>query len=256
MGRLIAISQSNYIPWKGYFDLIARVDEFLLLDEVQYTRRDWRNRNQIKTANGLLWLSVPVQTKGRYKQRIDETVVADPAWPRKHWAAITQAYRTSPYFASLRERWELAYRELEEVERLSDLNRRLIELACEDLGIMTPIKWSTEYPSADGATERLLALCLAAGATEYLSGPAAKSYLDVKRFEEKGVRVRWMDYAGYPEYPQLYGQFIHNVSVLDLLFNTGSRAFEFLSPKRGLRERDPSKAPHTCSAKVRSWHPK
>ena len=224
--RSVAISQSNYIPWKGYFDLIDQVDEFMLLDEVQYTRRDWRNRNKIKTSQGLRWLSVPVQSKGRYEQRIDETLIAESDWPSRHWSTIAQAYSAAPHFDELHDRWEPVYRGLEGIERLSDVNRRLIELACEDLDITTPIRWSTDYPSADGATERLLSLCLAAGADEYVSGPAAKAYLDVARFEQEGVSVRWMDYSGYPEYTQLHGEFDHGVSIVDVLFNTGRQARE------------------------------
>jgi hypothetical protein len=226
--RRVAIVQSNYIPWKGYFDLIGSVDEFLLLDEVQYTPRNWRNRNQIKTQAGLRWLTLPVRTSGRRFQRIDEVLVADREWPRSHWSAIEQAYRKAPHFDEIAHSLAPLYRQLRELERLSDINRALLEAVCELLGIDTPILWSTDYESVPGLSERLLALCQAVGADEYVSGPLARAYLDVELFARAGVRVAWIDYSGYPPYRQLHGQFTHNVSVLDLLFCEGSAARSFL----------------------------
>jgi hypothetical protein len=223
----VAIVQSNYLPWKGYFDLIAAADHFVLYDEVQYTRRDWRNRNRIKTAAGVRWLTVPVQTKGAYTQRIDETRIADPRWARSHCSAIEQAYRDAPAFAETTALLAPLYDGFGD-GLLSDVNEALLRRVCRQLGITTPISRSTDHPGAGGPSERLLTICTALGATEYVSGPAARAYLDVDLFARAGVGVRWFDYTGYREYPQLHGPFVHEVSIIDLLFNTGSRSHEWL----------------------------
>jgi hypothetical protein len=225
--RRTAIVQSNYIPWKGYFDLINHVDRFVLLDEVQYTRRDWRNRNRIKTAAGTRWLTIPVETRGRYEQRIDETRIADPGWRRSHWSAIEQAYRDAPHFAPVSAVLEPLYRELDS-GLLSEVNFAFLCRVRDMLGIGTPISWSTDYESGGGRSQRLLDICLATGATEYVSGPLARDYLDVGMFQRAGVRVAWFDYSGYPAYPQLHGAFEHGVSVLDLLFCAGEDSRRFL----------------------------
>jgi hypothetical protein len=223
MGKRVAAIQSNYIPWKGYFDALNAVDEFILLDEVQYTKRDWRNRNRIKSRRGSSWLTVPVQVKGRYHQRIDETLIADPDWAQRHWSTITHTYRPAPCFAEIAERLEPVYLG-RAYERLSDLNRALLEAVSELLGIETVLSWSTDYETSGTRGERIMELCLAAGASEYVSGPAARSYMDEQEFRRNGIEVRWCDYGGYPAYPQLSEPFEHNVSILDLLFHTGADA--------------------------------
>jgi hypothetical protein len=227
MGKRVAAIQSNYVPWKGYFDVVNAVDEFILLDEVQYTRRDWRNRNRIKGSQGGQWLTIPVSAKGRYHDRIDEMRVADPCWSERHWRTITHVYRRATCFDEVAPRLEAAYRSLD-AERLSEVNRALIEVVNDLLGITTPLRWSTEYETTDSRSARILELCVAAGADEYLSGPAARDYLDVDEFDRSGIRVLWCDYDGYPAYPQLAEPFEHGVSILDLLFNTGSRAREHM----------------------------
>lgn len=220
--KRIAISQSNYLPWKGYFHVIGSVDEFVLYDEVQYTKRDWRNRNRIKTPKGLTWLTVPVNVKGRFEQRIDETTIADAGWATSHWDKITAAYSRAPYFEELRETFETVYHSGTR-ERLSDVNRDLLELVMGLLDIETPLSWSTDYPhEAEGKTERLLSICQQSGASEYWSGPAARAYLDESQFERAGVTVRYVDYSGFPEYEQMHGEFRHDVSIVDLLFNAGT----------------------------------
>jgi hypothetical protein len=224
MGKRVAIIQSNYVPWKGYFDAINAVDEFILLDEVQYTRRDWRNRNRIKSPDGMQWLTIPVVAKGRYHQRIDETAIAEPGVGERHWKTLSHVYRRAPHFDAVAERLERHFTAAP-WERLSDVNRQLTEAVCGCLGIETPILWSTDYDAADATRgERILELCLQAGADEYVSGPAARAYLEEDRFARAGVNVRWLDYSGYPPYPQLGEPFEHGVSVLDLLFNTGADA--------------------------------
>jgi hypothetical protein len=223
MSKRVAVIQSNYVPWKGYFDAINCVDEFILLDEVQYTRRDWRNRNRIKAKDGARWLSIPVQAKGRYHQRIDETLIDDPEWGVRHWETLRHAYRRAPHFGAVEELVAPLYLE-RRFERLSDANRAFIEAIAGALGIGTRLSWSTDYATTGERGERILELCRAAGADEYVSGPAAKAYLDESAFASAGVRVRWIDYSGYPEYDQLAPPFEHSVSILDLLFHTGSAA--------------------------------
>ena len=215
----IAIVQSNYIPWKGYFDLIAAVDEFVIYDDMQYTRRDWRNRNKIKTPHGLLWLTIPVQVKGKYHQRIRDTEIADPNWAKEHWRTLTQYYGRSAHFDEIA-RW-LGPLYDETASNLSELNRRFIEAIARYLGIGTEITDSRNYRLVDGKTERLADLCQQARATEYVSGPGARAYIDEAVFTRFGIKLAWFDYFGYPEYPQLWGPFEHGVTVLDLLFNCG-----------------------------------
>lgn len=226
-GRTVAIVQSSFIPWKGYFDLINLADELILLDHVQYTRRDWRNRNRIKTRHGPRWLTVPVQVKGRYAQRIDETVVSDPGWPVRHWSVIEQSYSRAERFAEHAGALQRLFCETEE-RLLSRVNHRFLTALCELLGIRTQISWSTDYEPVGRRTEALLSLCRQAGATEYLSGPSARAYLDETRFAACGIAVRYMDYAGYPEHPQLHPPFLHEVSVVDLLLNAGTSAPGYL----------------------------
>jgi len=231
--KKVAISQSNYIPWKGYFDLIASVDEFIIYDDMQYTRRDWRNRNQIKTAQGIQWLSIPVQVKGKYEQKIRDVVFEGNDWYKLHWKTLQQNYGRAPYFKATASWLEPVYSG-GRFERLTDLNRHLIELICAQLSIKTKITNSWDYQLVDGQTERLVDLCRQAGATEYVSGPAAKTYIDESMFEKSGIALRWFDYSDYPEYPQQYSGFSHNVSVVDLLFNTGPDASSYMKFDRQL----------------------
>ena len=222
-GKRVAIVQSSYIPWRGYFDTICSADTFILLDDVQYTKRDWRSRNRIKTAQGLQWLTIPVKSKGRRTQLIQETEVA-ANWADEHWTRIRHAYRSAPYFPDYASEIEGLYTSAAGISSLSEINRLFLSTICALLEIDTSLTWSREYPSKGVKTEKLLELCQAAQATVYISGPSAKAYLDESRFAAVGMTVEWMDYSGYPAYPQLHGAFEEQVSVLDLLFNMGPRA--------------------------------
>lgn len=225
--KKVAIVQSNYIPWKGYFDMIASVDEFILFDDMQYTRRDWRNRNQIKTPQGLQWLTVPVKVKGRYHQTIRETEIDGADWVQAHWKALAQNYRRAPHFAEVSSWLEPCYSG-GIYTHLSGLNRTLVEAVCDYLGIVTRISNSWDYELQPGKTERLVSLCEQAGGTEYISGPAARDYIQPELFAERGIALGWFDYSDYPEYPQLWGEFTHGVTILDLLFNCGKNAPHFM----------------------------
>jgi hypothetical protein len=203
------------------------VDEFILYDDRQFTKRDWRNRNVIKTAQGPRWLTIPVQVKGRYTQRIDETLVSDLDWPNQHWQVIAQSYRAAPHFKQLEDTIGSLYAAPSE-QGLSEINRRFLDAMCALLGIRTRLTWSMDYPAEGSKTDRLVSLCRLAGATDYLSGPAAKAYIEDAKFEAAGVELTYMDYSGYREYPQLHGNFEHGVSIIDLLFNTGEEAPTYL----------------------------
>ena len=225
--KKVAILQSNYIPWKGYFDMIAAVDEFILYDDMQYTRRDWRNRNQIKTPQGVQWLTVPVQVKGKYDQKIKDTLIDGSDWATAHWKTLVQNYRRAPHFLEVAQRLEPLYLS-ESYTNISQLNRRFIEVICHYLGIKTIISNSWDYNLLDGKTERLADLCMQAGGTEYISGPSAKDYVDESVFNNINIQLTWFDYAGYPEYPQLWAEFTHGVTILDLLFNCGKDAPKYM----------------------------
>ena len=224
--KKVAILQSNYIPWKGYFDIIGSVDAFVLYDDMQYTKNDWRNRNKIKTQNGLQWLSIPVRQESLH-QKINETKITDPKWNINHWRSISQSYAKAPFFKVYKERFEALFLEAKS-EYISDINRHFIEAINAMLGITTKIYDSREFVLAEGKSERLLALCQELGATTYLSGPAARDYLDEKIFRDAGMNVEWMDYSGYAEYHQLFPPFEHGVSVIDLILNEGENAKNFL----------------------------
>jgi len=225
--KKVAILQSNYIPWKGYFDMIAAVDEFILYDDMQYTRRDWRNRNQIKTPQGVQWLTVPVLVKGKYHQKIRDTEIDGTDWAEMHWKALEQNYRRASHFSEIAMWLEPLYLD-NTYSHISQLNRAMIDAICQYLGIKTRISNSWDYSLLDGKTERLADLCQQAGGAEYISGPAAKDYVDENVFNAMGIKLTWFNYDGYEKYPQQWGEFIHGVSILDLLFNCGKDSYKFM----------------------------
>jgi hypothetical protein len=230
-GLRAAILQSAYIPWKGYFDLIASVDVFVLYDDVQYTKNDWRNRNRIKTPNGLEWLTVPVgQDIGR---RIRDVLLNDPRWQAKHWKTLVANHARAAAFDAVAPLLAPLWLDTRH-ETLSGLNRALLEAVCGLLGIKTRLVWSWELDTepSDDRSARLAALCRSLGADTYVSGPAARAYLDTGLLERDGIRTEWFEYGPYPAYPQLWGPFAHEVSILDLLFNCGEDAPRFLGHAR------------------------
>jgi hypothetical protein len=222
--KKIAVLQSNYIPWKGYFDIINSVDEFVFLEDVQYTRRDWRNRNIIKTKDGLKWLTIPVRVKGKYLQPINEITIADDQWAEKHWNLLESNYRSAPYFSLFEKDIMELYFKVGRLTLLSEINILLIKGLNNLLDIRTQISISTDYITSDDKNQRIIDICEQSGASVYYTGPHAMQYLDQKRFEKNNIQIVWLDYNGYKPYPQQYGEFCHNVSVIDLLFNTGEDA--------------------------------
>ena len=220
--KRVAILQSSYVPWKGYFDIIGFVDEFILYDDVQYSKNSWRNRNRLKTREGTIWITIPVLWKGRFGQAIREVEIGDPRWAGKHWKSIQTHYARAAWFLELAPVLADLYEQAAGDRSLSRVNEMFLRAICDLLGIRTRITRSMDYRLWGDRVERLVGLCEQAGAGEYLSGPAAKEYLDESKFAEKGIAVRWMDYSSYPEYHQLFTPpFIHEVSILDLLLNEG-----------------------------------
>ena len=226
MSKTVAILQSNYIPWKGYFDLINSCDIFVLYDDMQYTKNDWRNRNKIQTNQGLKWLTIPVRQE-KLSQRINETKISDPRWSRKHWATITHNYTKAKCFNDYKDLFEDLYLNMHE-ELLNEVNYRFIVAINKIIGIDTVIIKSSEFKLVQGKSERLLDICNTLGADVYLSGPAAMDYLDVQLFQQEGIGVEWMHYDNYPVYQQLHKPFEHGVSILDLIFNEGLESRKYL----------------------------
>ena len=227
--KKVAVLQSNYIPWKGYFDIIHDVDEFIFYDEVQFTKNDWRNRNRISTPTGVQWITIP--TTGSLTQSIDEVHTAGSQWQRKHWNTLVTNYSKAPFFSKYKAFFEDFYLG-HEWDNLSALNRYLItNISREFLGIKTRFTDSRDYHSEGSGHKKLLSLLISAGAEYYLSGPAAQSYIQAEDYKRSGIELHWKDYSNYPEYPQLHQPFCHYVTVLDLLFNTGDEAPEYIWPQ-------------------------
>ena len=220
---MIAIDQPNYIPWKGYFDLIHDVDLFVFYNDVQYTTRDWRNRNIILTPAGGKWLTVPC---GSNRDRlICDVKIEDPSWQRKHYDTIRYSYGKCPYFKKYKEFLEEVYLG-KTWEYLWELDQYMTEHIAKDfLGIKTQFADSRDYHKTGAKHERLLSLLKSIdGADAYESGPAAKNYIIPDDYRKAGISLCWKDYNGYPEYPQQSEAFIHTVTILDLLFNAGDNS--------------------------------
>lgn len=218
----VVVLQSNYIPWKGYFDLIHDADIFVFYDDLQFTKNDWRNRNKIKTAQGLKWLSIPVGTNAN--RLICDVVMEDTRWQRSHWDSLRQQYEKSPFFKLYRPFFEEIYLG-RQWENMSELNQYLIQsISHEILKISTQFINSRDFKLSGQKLDRLLDLVKQSKATRYISGPSARNYIVEERFDELGIELQWKDYSNYPEYPQPYPPFEHGVTILDLLFNVGSEA--------------------------------
>jgi hypothetical protein len=226
MSKVVAVIQSNYIPWKGYFDIINDVEEFCFHDDLQYTKGDWRNRNLIKTPKGTEWLSIPVGTNEH--RLICDVRINDPSWQAKHWEAIRRHYSGAPYFVRYRAFFEDLFVG-RTWDNLSVMNQHMIrEISKTLLGITTRFSDSRDYKPRGAKLERLLDLLTKAGATTYVSGPSARDYLVLPRFESAGIKLVWKDYSGYPTYPQFHGEFTHGVTILDLLFQVGPDAPQYI----------------------------
>ena len=224
----VGIIQSCYVPWRGYFDFIASVDKFVFYDDVQYTRRDWRNRNQLKTAAGLVWISVPVKYASRGTETIDRTEVvyaSDEDWQGRHLNLLRQHYSQAPHYAAAQRLLEDAFAFNDRT--ISELNVRLTRSICECLGIHTEFLHAPALQAEGQKTERLIEILRKVGATRYLSGASADAYLDKQAFADSGIALEYKSYDYLP-YGQLWGEFAGTVSILDLIANCGPGSRDYL----------------------------
>jgi len=227
----VAMVQSSYIPWKGYFDMIRMVDLFVFYDDVQFTKEDWRSRNQIKTKDGPKWLTVPCGSpRGR---RICDVELTSSYWQRKHWDVIRHSYAAAPCFEEWRGFFEERY--LRRTWRmLSEMNQTLIrDISSDILGIRTDFADSRDYlaPADKEREERWLPILNQIGAERFIVGPSVQSYLGAEgqaRVRDAGIELVWMDYSDYPEYEQLHPPFKHQVSIVDLVLTHGTNALRYM----------------------------
>jgi hypothetical protein len=226
VAKTVVILQPGYLPWLGFYEQLARSDVFVVYDDVQFDKNGWRNRNRIKSPSGPFWLTVPVRHSGRnlptnHSIQIDQR----QPWARKHLGSIRQFYHGAPHLDHyLPELEELLHRDW---SLLIDLDLAVISLLARWLGFPRPLLRASALPKDGDRNDRLINLCLHLGATRYLSGAAARDYLDVRRFAERNLEVAWQDYA-HPIYPQQHGPFVSHLSTLDLILNCGEQSGSIL----------------------------
>lgn len=225
--RTCVVLQPGYLPWLGFFEQLHRADEFVFLDDVQFDKHGWRNRNRIKGPEGPQWLTVPVRVGGQDRPRISEVEIdsTQRRWPAKHLQSLRSNYAPCPFFGWL-------YPELEEVlqqpwERIVDLDIALVERLCDLLGLRRSMRRCSSLDIAGERCERLVKICHQLDCERYYSGAAARDYLDVALFERGRIAVEFQDFI-HPEYPQRYGAFCPHLSVVDLMFNCGPRSLEII----------------------------
>lgn len=222
---IAAIMQPTYLPWMGYFALIDRVDRFVLLDDVQFAKRSWQQRNWIKTPMGRMWLTVPVRVKDRFGQSITDVRISDPSFCIKHGRALQHNYSRAPHFEPHFRAISTALQELASSCRLVDLNIGLIRFFMDLLGIETPVVRSSSL-AVDGVRSALLAsICKAIGADTYMSATGSAAYMqeELHEFLDRDVEVVFHSYE-HPTYAQLFPPFVAQASIVDLVFNEGPDA--------------------------------
>jgi hypothetical protein len=217
---IATIHQPEHLPWLGFLDKLRQCDVLVLLDTVQFARRDFQNRNLLKGTAGPIWLTVPVMSKGKVDQAIEDVeIVDDGKWRRKCWNAMLHNYRNATYFADHRPFFEALYER--DWTRLVDLNMAVIRYLVDQFGIKTRLVTCSELGIRErGGTNVALASCRAVGAATYLSGAFGRNYLDEQQFAEASIEVRYQDFH-HPTYPQQYDGFLPKLSAIDLLFNCG-----------------------------------
>ena len=225
---LCAIHQLHYLPWLRYFDKIGRADVFIVLDNIQYNKNGWQNRNKIKSADGPQLLTVPVHAP--LGCMLDEVMIDNTQpWRKKHWAAIQQNYQRAPYFSNHKSFLHDVY--LRDWQTLNELNRHMLEYYVAALGIQTHIAYSSKLDVPGIATERLINLMRAVGADAYYSGAyALDQYLDAASLEREGIALQLQEWRA-PVYPQFHEPFVSDLSVIDLLLHCGPRSLEFIMGK-------------------------
>jgi len=223
----VVVLQPGYLPWIGFFKQMMESDIFVYYDDVQFDKHGWRNRNRVKTASGVQWISVPVRHKNLGKPLINEVLIDNSKiWRKKHIELIRQSYSKSPYINKYLPDLEGLLMS-QDWEFLVDLNLSIVDLICEWLSIEVNIKRSSEIEVYGGKNTRIINICNRYNADVYLSGDAAKEYLDVGLFESNNIKVEWNNYKPI-RYKQLYGEFVPNLSIIDLLFNMGESSIDFI----------------------------
>jgi len=224
--KRVVILQPSYLPWLGYFEQMARADQFVFLDDVQFTRRDWRNRNRVRTKDGWSWLTIPVIQKGQFDQSLRETRVDNGInWRRKHCETIRLNYARAPFFDRYFPGLESLYNR--EWVFLLDVCRESTFFIRDQLGIRTPVCNASDFRLQKSGGDRVRELCEGLGATHYLSGDAGKNYLSVDEFAAKGIVLEFQGYR-HPEYRQRFPEFVPYLSAIDLLFNCGEDSLAIL----------------------------
>jgi len=226
----VVILQPSYIPWRGYFDQIRRADLFVFYDDVQYDKRSWRNRNQIKTSRGKKWLTIPVYARRAQTENIPINQIRiawDEPWNRNHLMAVRHSYAKAPHYDQYRPLLETFYQRRGEF--LADFTIEFTIALARELGIAhTRFLRSSEIPGIDGnKTDRLVQILKSVEATHYISGPSARDYIEPEKFRAVGITLEYMEY-NYPEYPQLYPPFDPFVTILDLLFMMGPQSINYI----------------------------
>jgi hypothetical protein len=224
----ISIIQSNYIPWIGYFNLISLSDATVILDSVQFTKNDWRNRNTISRSGSPQWLTIPISTSGSALQRINEAQVLNGRWAIKHWRTIKQVLGKNPHFGMFGSSWELLYQKAENLPYLHDINLLFLDQMIRDLDVATPLIDDRIVESDDSTpTVRLVSLCKSLGATKYLTGPSALNYLSVDAFAEAEISLEIMNYDPIVEQTRLLGV-NPRFSIIETLSCLGPKTRELL----------------------------
>jgi len=217
--------QPIFLPWLGYFEQIAATDTFMFLDDVQYTKQDWRNRNRIRTKTGWMWLTVPVRKVG-HDQRLSETLIDDEHWKRKHLKSLQQNYAKAPYYTEIMALIEPHIRAPQ--LNLITLTEGMIESIASYLSVGRDFLRASAVPkNTNDRNERLIELCQHVGADCFFTGPSANEYLDLALFARHGITVVFQDYK-HPLYQQVFDGFESHMSVLDLLMNHGPRSANIL----------------------------
>lgn len=224
--KKIAILQSNYIPWKGVFDMMNKVDTFVFFEDVNFTKRDWRIRNKIKTPEGEIWLTIPVKKASRGTKIYEIQISQEENWQEKHYKTITQYYKKAKYFEEYKWLLDKIYLE-KKWENLSEFNIFSNILIAKELGIKTEFINSKDLKTSGTKDDKLIEICEKLEGNYYLSGPAAKDYINNEKFKNNNINLAYIKYE-YPEYKQLYGEFNHYLSVFDVLFNCGKDAQDYI----------------------------
>lgn len=219
--KKIAISQSNYIPWKGYFDLIRSVDVFVIYDEVQYTKNDWRNRNKIMTPSGPIWLTIPVK-QNHLEQRINETIVQHNFWIKKHLNAIRLNYSKASFFKEFFPFIEDLYLSIES-DKLSEINEHFLRKILSFYNINTRIERSENLDLKGNRIEKLIDAVEKLQGNTYVSGPNGRNYLEESFFQNANINLQYFSYDNFSEYPQIHGEFSHHLSIIDCILNCGNQ---------------------------------